>query len=126
MTIKKYILTFIILLLSITITGAQDLPKRPVPPRLVVDFAGILPSAERSTLENKLVRFNDTTSNQILVLVTNDLWGYDISELAERIGDEWGVGQQEFDNGVVVVLKPKTSSSRGDVAIATGYGLDGA
>lgn len=125
MTIKKYILSTLILILGITSIVAQDLPERPAPPRLVVDFSGILSSSERGALENKLVNFNDTTSNQILVLVTNDLMGHDISDFADRIGDKWGVGQKDFDNGIVVVLKPKTRNSRGDVWISIGYGLDG-
>ena len=126
MTITNYILSLLIVILGITSMSAQDLPNRPVPPRLVVDFAGILSASEENALERKLVSFNDTTSNQILVLVTNDLWGHDISDLADRVGDEWGVGQKEFDNGVVVVLKPQTGNSQGDVWISTGYGLGGA
>ncbi|GAG06182.1 unnamed protein product, partial [marine sediment metagenome] len=35
------------------------------------------------------------------------------------------VGQKEFDNGIVILVKPKTSESKGEVFIATGYGLEG-
>jgi uncharacterized protein len=60
------------------------------------------------------------------VILTTDLLGYDISEFADGIGDKWAVGQKEFDNGVVVVVKPKTRSSNGLTWISVGYGLDGA
>jgi len=123
--IRNWIALFI-LLTGVSSLTAQDLPARPSPPRLVVDYAGILSANERNALENKLVRFNDTTSNQILILLTSDLWGYEISELADRIGDEWGVGQKESDNGIVVVVKPKIGNNRGFAHIAVGYGLDGA
>ena len=77
-------------------------------------------------LDNELVEFDDTTSNQIAVITTHDLEGYDIAEYATRIGLEWQVGSEKFDNGVVIVVKPKTRSERGEVFIAVGYGLEGA
>jgi uncharacterized protein len=107
-------------------TGAQDLPDKPSPPRLVVDYAGLLSSSEASSLEQKLITFNDTTSNQILVLLTNDLYGYDIQEFATRIGERWGVGQGDFDNGIVIVVKPKVNNEKGLAWISVGYGLEGA
>jgi len=121
----RYIVPFFILLFGISSLKAQDLPDRPTPPRLVVDYSGTLSSAEVSALERKLVSFNDTTSNQILVILTNDLMGNDIESYASGIGDKWGVGQRKFDNGVVVVIKPKIGSARGDAFISIGYGLTG-
>jgi len=80
----RYIVPFFILLFGISSLKAQDLPDRPTPPRLVVDYSGTLSSAEVSALERKLVSFNDTTSNQILVILTNDLMGK-IEKLESRL-----------------------------------------
>ncbi len=126
MKLFKYIIPFFILLSGISAIKAQDLPDRPTPPRLVVDYTGILTLSEVQALENKLIRFNDTTSNQILVILTADLMGNDIETYASGIGDKWGVGQGEFDNGVVVVVKPKIGNNRGLAFISVGYGLGGA
>ena len=113
-----------ILLASAFLAGA--FPSRPVPPRLVNDYAGLFSSYQRQELEGMLVEFDDTTSNQIAVITTLDLEGYDIAEYATRIGIEWQVGSEKFDNGIVIVVKPKTACSGGEVFIATGYGLEGA
>lgn len=104
---------------------AQTLLAPPVPPQLVNDYAGILQASEAQALENKLVAFNDSTSNQIVVLIVENLQGYDKSEFAYIIGKEWGVGQSDFNNGVVVLVKTKTAASDGQIFIATGYGLEG-
>jgi uncharacterized protein len=106
--------------------SGQDLPDKPVPPRLVVDYAGTLNPSELAALENKLVKFNDTTSNQILIVLTDNLLGYTPEEYATGIGEKWGVGQAEFDNGVVIVVKPKIGNNQGRAFIAVGYGLEGA
>lgn len=104
---------------------AQDIPDKPVPPRLVNDFAGMLSRQEVNALEQKLVAFNDSTSTQIAVVTVTDLNGYDIADYAQRLAEKWGIGQKGRDNGVLVLVKAKTASSNGEVFIAQGYGLEG-
>jgi uncharacterized protein len=104
---------------------SQDLPEKPVPPRLVNDLAGMLNNREADALENKLVSFNDSTSTQIAIVTVSDLNGYAIGDFAQRLGEKWGIGQKGFNNGVLIVVKPKTAMSRGEVFIAPGYGLEG-
>ena len=122
----KQIIPLLVLLNAFSTLNSQDLPDRPTPPRLVVDYTGILTTSEVSALEQKLVRFNDTTSNQILIIITDDLRGYSPETYASGIGDKWGVGQSEFDNGIVVLVKPKIGNRPGHAFISVGYGLDGA
>jgi len=124
---KPFTSILLILLIISQITGyGQTIPARPDPPRLVNDFANILTEAQINQLENKLVYFNDTTSTQIAIVIVNSLDGYDKASYAYEIGEKWGVGQQGFNNGIVILLKPKTESESGEVFIATGYGLEGA
>lgn len=123
---KAYLLIISAALLVFTSAlKAQTLLAPPVPPKLVNDYAGVLQPSEVQALENKLVAFNDSTSNQIVVLIIDDLQGYDKSQFAYIIGKEWGVGQSDFNNGAVVLVKTKTTSSDGQIFIATGYGLEG-
>ena len=112
-------------MLLIALHTASAIPQRPEPARLVNDLAGLFSSAQTEDLENMLVAFDDSTSNQIAVVTVVDLEGYDAAEYATRIGLDWGVGSSEFDNGIVILVKPKTTSS-GQVFIAVGYGLEGA
>jgi len=47
------------------------------------------------------------------------------SSLSIEHSAKWSVGQKRFDNGIVVLVKPKLSSSdKGKVYIAVGYGLE--
>ncbi|MDZ7635499.1 MAG: TPM domain-containing protein [Bacteroidales bacterium] len=122
----KYLIC-LLWLLPVTLTlEAQTLLARPDPPRLVNDYAGVLSASELQSLENKLVAFNDSTSNQIAVVIVNDLQGYDRSEFAYKVAKDWGVGQGDFNNGLLVLVKTKTEATAGQIFIATGYGLEGA
>jgi uncharacterized protein len=122
---KKSVILAVVLLLSFNVF-ADEFPIRPNPPRLVNDLAGILDTKTVKALEWKLRALNDSTSNQILVITVKSLNGYDPSSFAFKVGEKWGVGQKDFNNGIVVLVKPKTSNSKGKAFIAVGYGLEGA
>ncbi|MCM1501564.1 MAG: TPM domain-containing protein [Bacteroidales bacterium] len=102
------------------------IPKGPEPQRLVNDFANLMTESQAAMLERILVEFDDSTSNQITVVTVNDLEGLTATEYATRIGIDWKPGSKDFNNGLIILVKPKTDSSSGEVAISTGYGLEGA
>jgi uncharacterized protein len=93
---------------------------------LVNDLAGLFTPSQGHSLERTLAAFNDSTSNQIVVLTVTDLNGQEAAAFAYEVGQQWGVGQQAFNNGVVILVKPKIGNSYGEAFIATGYGLEGA
>ena len=124
---KKQILTLIILVLPLLGFGQEDcIPGRPAKQRLINDFASVFNPQEANQLERRLVNFNDTTSTQIAIVTVADLCDYEPSDFAYEIGEQWGVGNKKFNNGVVILLKPKTADSKGQAFIAVGYGLEGA
>jgi len=117
---------FTCLLLLAGFSFAQGtIPEKPVPPRLVNDFAQILSTDQVQSLESKLVAFNDSTTVQIVVVTINSLRGLDKSDFSNQLGEKWGVGGSKFDNGFVVLVKPKSLSEKGEAFISTGYGVEG-
>lgn len=115
----------VILLVSISAASAV-VPQRPEPARFVNDLAGVFQAGQADSLENRLAAYSDSTSTQIVVLTVADLEGADASSYATEVGETWGVGSADFDNGVVILVKPKNDNGSGEVFIATGYGLEGA
>lgn len=120
---KRLQLIFILIFIFISPVPA-DIPEKPVSPKLVNDFAGLFDQQQINKLEQVLERFAVETSTQIVVVTVKDLEGYDISDYSFRLGEKWGIGQKEKDNGIVIVLKPKTNEQKGQVFVAVGYGLE--
>jgi uncharacterized protein len=101
----------------------KSLPNKPNPPRLVNDFAGILSNNEVTILEQKLVSFNDSSSNQIAIVTVANMGDYvAIEDFAYDLGKKWGVGTAKKDNGILVVVSMAERKSRVEV----GSGLEGA
>lgn len=125
-SIYLLILSVLFFTISVGTVNSQNIPERPVPPRLVNDLAGLLKPDEANALEHKLVTFNDSTSTQIAIVIVPSLEGYDKADYAQRLAEKWGIGQKGLNNGVLILVKPKSGDSQGKVQIATGYGLEGA
>ena len=122
----RLFLLVVLLLFVFNLRAADEFPPRPEPPRLVNDFTGVLSSSQARALENKLDAFNKQTSTQITLAIVKDIYGYDKGDYAVKLAEQWGVGQKGKNNGILILVKPKTGSGKGEVFIAVGYGLEGA
>lgn len=123
---KRTLILLLILLASLPLAAQRVLP-RPDPPRLVNDAAGLLTADQAASLESKLVAYDDTTSNQIAVVIVPTLNGLEPVDYATELGRNWGVGGAEFNNGIIILIS--TGQGEGEkrkVFIAPGYGLEGA
>ena len=117
--IKKIALFISVFLFTIIGINAQDFPARPEPIRFVNDFAGIL-SGNTNGLEAKLSAYNDSTSTQIAVVTVTSLNGYDVNDYAQRLAQNWGIGQKGRNNGLIILVAP----SEHKMTIQVGYGLE--
>ncbi|MFM2138620.1 MAG: hypothetical protein RJA57_927 [Bacteroidota bacterium] len=116
---------FILLVLFSVHAAAQIgdvVPKRPSPPRLVNDFTNTLTPQQREALEAKLVAWDDSTSNQLAIVIIPTLGDYSIEEVGLEIGRTWGIGGRQNNNGVLLLVAKNDRKVR----IETGYGLEGA
>jgi uncharacterized protein len=123
---KKLTIVLLAGLFMISTGTGQDIPDPMQPPRMVNDFSGLLEAGNREQLETKLQNFYYETSTQIYIVILDDIAGYDIADFTVRLGEKWGVGTKDKDNGAVILLNPSPDRQHGDVHIAAGYGLEGA
>ena len=118
---KKF-LYFALFLFATSILSAQNVLPKPNPPKLVVDNANLLSADQQQILEQKLDAFNDTSSNQISVVIIPTLDDAPIEDYANKLFREWGIGGAKHNNGVLLLI----SSNDHKIRIEVGYGLEGA
>lgn len=108
---------------SVAYVGADGKLVIPEHPTMAVnDYAGVLGDSVRG-LEDDLRMYAAQTPMQIAVVTITNIGDADALKIATEIGKRWGVGKEK-DNGVVILVQPKTAHSGGKVAIAVGKGLE--
>ncbi len=85
------------------------------------DYAGVMSSEQVSALEQKLLAYNDSTSTQVAIITIKSLEGYEIADYAVRLATEWGIGQKDRNNGVLILAAIDDRK----ITIQTGYGMEG-
>jgi uncharacterized protein len=120
----KRLLLFFVLFISVFAKAQIEkvIPPRPNPPRLVNDFTSTLTPEQVQALEQKLVAYDDSTSNQVAVVIMNSTGDYSVEEVGLGIIRNWGVGGKEHNNGIVLLVAKNDHKIR----IEVGYGLEGA
>lgn len=120
----KFLIKLFLILFTCTAIQAQEFPKE-IPGKIVHDFASLLNASELNQLETMLVKYNDTTSTQIAVVTVKTINGYEINDYGTRLYNQWGIGQKGKDNGVLILIKPKSDDEPTNrMAIVTGYGME--
>jgi uncharacterized protein len=101
--------------------AASSLPK-PTADFYLLDEAQVLSPQVKNQVLSINRDLNNQTKAQIVVVTLNSSNGRSIEELGLEILREWGVGDKQLNNGVVLLVLPSERKSR----IEVGYGLEGA
>ncbi len=119
---SKAIFLFLLVSFGIhSISFAQfEVPEKPEFQTSVYDYISLLSISERKALEEKLIRYSDTTSTQIVVATISSTEGENILYLGAQWAHAWGIGQEKEDNGVFILLAKEDRK----IAINTGYGVE--
>ncbi len=116
----RQVLLFTLIFVQSLLINAQTIPGQPA--NYVTDEASVIPDDMEARLNLKLKAFEDSTSNQIFVYLTGSLNGEVMSDLCQKIFHQWGIGQKNKNNGVLLAVFVNDRKSR----IHVGYGLEGA
>ncbi|WP_418262177.1 TPM domain-containing protein [Flavobacterium faecale] len=97
------------------------IPEIPKFQTSVYDYANVLSSTEKAQLEEKLIRYSDSTTTQIVIITIESLKGEDIGILTPKWAHQWGIGgTKKDDNGVLILL----AKAERKIWISPGYGLE--
>jgi uncharacterized protein len=122
-TLKYHFITYcLVVLLSQHCFGQFTIPEKPNLNKQtsVYDGAHILNTNQADFLEQKLIKYADSTSTQIVIATTTTLNGDDISLTATNWAHKWGVGQADKDNGIFILVATLDRK----IDISTGYGIE--
>ncbi len=99
--------------------GQRDVPE--LANHRVHDDVGVLSQETVRYMEGSLRQFEDSTSNQIAILIVPSLEGETIDQFGIRVAEKWKLGTADRDNGVIVLIAMQERKMR----IEVGQGLEG-
>ena len=114
------ILVFCFISLMSMNTFAQ--PEIPELKQYANDFTNTIKPSQLAQLNSELRKFDDATSNQIVLLIINTLEGYPLDMFANELAEKNKIGTKENDNGILFLVVKNDRKMR----IEVGYGLEGA
>ncbi|MEE0898990.1 MAG: TPM domain-containing protein, partial [Acutalibacteraceae bacterium] len=88
----------------------------------VNDFADVMTDSDEQEFLSRAVALEKATTAQVVVAAVEDLGGDEPYEYATELGRQWGIGNEEADNGVLILF----ARDDREIFIAVGYGLEGA
>ncbi len=86
----------------------------------VVDGARLLSPAKEQEISAKLEALERDTTDQVVVVTVPSLQGHEIEDYGYQLGRAWGIGREDKDNGVLLLIAPDEKKVR----IEVGYGLE--
>jgi uncharacterized protein len=116
----KKLIILVFSLFGIYANAQFTIPKVPSFQTSVYDYADVLNPTEEKELENKLIRYSDSTTTQIVVITIKDLKGEDIGILTPKWAHEWGIGLEKEDNGILILVAKNDRK----IWISPGYGVE--
>ena len=110
----------IILSMSLCAFAEMNIPK-PTDRFFINDYANVIDAGTEDYIFEKGKAYNANNGPQVVVLTMPSINGADLEEFSIETAREWGIGQKDKDNGVMILL---VMDSR-DIRIEVGYGLEG-
>lgn len=86
----------------------------------ITDTAGILTEEEETRLSDRLARYEKHTRHQMVVATTASLHGARVDNFGTCLGNRWGIGRKEQDDGILILVAPNERQLR----VATGTGME--
>ncbi len=102
--------------------AALTVSVQPTDQFFVNDFANVIDNGTENNMLAAGIQLYQKTGAQVVVVTLDTIEGADIQEYGVQLGRAWGVGDEDADNGIVLVL----AMEEREVGISVGYGLEGA
>ncbi|MBQ5799022.1 MAG: TPM domain-containing protein [Clostridia bacterium] len=122
---KKIVTLFITLIMFFSYSfsaSALAVPNVPTTEAefYAADYAGVLSDATKAAIVSGNQTLRTATGGEIVVVTVDNTDGLETSDYAKELGDLWGVGSAQYNNGIVLLLSIEDDDYY--VALGTGAG----
>ncbi|MER1985689.1 MAG: TPM domain-containing protein [Solibacillus sp.] len=114
---------FSILFLLFSATVYAEVPEKPSSNTYVYDEAGVIDDAAEEEMRAVIQQIEQETSNQIVLMTIDTIGDMEAFEFGQQVIRNWGVGQKDVDNGMLIFVTTGQGAGKNDIWISVGQGL---
>lgn len=115
-----FLAAFLILLFSLCAYAKTEIPA-PTSQFFINDYANVIDKETENYIFERGKAYNENGGPQVVVLTMPSIGGEAVEDFSIETARQWGIGQKDENNGVLILL---VMDSR-DIRIEVGYGLEG-
>lgn len=120
---RVWIISVLFLLFSSTVYA--QLPAAPSVNSYVYDYAEVIDEGIEQQLITAAQDLEESTGNEVVLLTIDTIGGMEPFEFGTQLMREWGIGDAEQNNGMLIFATTNQGAGQNDVWISVGQGLEG-
>lgn len=120
---KRLLLLLLLVIVPIEVFAA--IPERPTTSGFVFDYQHVIDDDIEQELNDIADILNDQNKMQLFILTVPTIGDLEPYEYGVQVIRQWGIGQAETNNGLLIFVTTDQGADNNTVRIATGQGLEG-
>lgn len=123
---KSKVLLFVAsLLLLLPLSALAEIPPRPTTAGFVFDYQQVIDDEIEQEINNFSYELQRQGIMELFILTVPTIGDLEAYEYGVELFRQWGIGDGQKDNGMVIFATTDMGEGKNKVRIATGYGLEG-
>lgn len=123
--LKKWLITFLLLLVLPMSVLAQDIPEKPTTGGYVFDFQHVIDDAVETDINEIAKKLQEEGKMELMIVTIPTIGELEPYEYGMKFFREWGIGDAEKDNGLLIYITTDMGAGKNVIRFSTGYGLEG-
>lgn len=121
----KRLLLFVLLLMIAPMEVFAAIPERPTTSGFVFDYQNVIDDEIEKEINDIAGMLDSQNKMQLFILTVPTIGDVEPYEYGVQVIRQWGIGQAEINNGMLIFVTTDQGAGNNAVRIATGQGLEG-
>lgn len=119
----RFLVSFLVCMLAIPAVMMAAIPEKPTINSYVYDKADVIADNVEQQLIQAAKALESSTGNVVVMMTIDTTGDLQPKEYSEKVMRQWGIGDANFKNGLLILVTPNDRVGEGDIWISVGEGL---
>jgi uncharacterized protein len=122
---KQKVLLLVAIMLFLPLSALAEVPPRPTTDGFVFDYQNVIDDEIEQEMNDFSFELQRLGIMELFIITVPTIGDLEAYEYGVELFRQWGIGDKEKNNGMVIFATTDMGEGNNKVRIATGYGLEG-